>query len=314
MLLISDIALEKISEIINEIMISKTFNSPNSLFPIILIITKMIIKNNSTRTVTSDWYKINDYNVSIDKFISAYDGAMTEKNNTAGITNETNMLVNRQVMTEEEKKQAPLHAEKTEIITYKIIVKNDAVAEGTKYATQVRPSVVRDEMEEGLTLQNSSVAIKSSNGTIKYSGLNITHTELGGNVYEFRIDEKLGNEYVILDPGDYIEYTITVEVTKTNMYLHSLRNTASFTELTNINSVNHSRIVTDQNITPQDKSSEYVKLKDLVIAGKVWLDTDRNGFLYWALKNLREVEIIKPISLRNEIREIIKKANDKYDI
>ena len=47
---------------------------------------------------------------------------------------------------------------------------------------------------------------------------------------------------------------------------------------------------------------------------KLILDTDRNGFLYWALKNLREVEIIKPISLRNEIREIIKKANDKYEI
>ena len=47
---------------------------------------------------------------------------------------------------------------------------------------------------------------------------------------------------------------------------------------------------------------------------KIILDTDRNGFLYWALKNLREVEIIKPISLRNEIREIIKKANDKYEI
>lgn len=47
---------------------------------------------------------------------------------------------------------------------------------------------------------------------------------------------------------------------------------------------------------------------------KIILDTDRNGFLYWALKNLREVEIIKPISLRTEIIEIIKKANDKYDV
>ena len=47
---------------------------------------------------------------------------------------------------------------------------------------------------------------------------------------------------------------------------------------------------------------------------KLILDTDRNGFLYWALKNLREVEIIKPISLRNEIREIIRKAHDKYEI
>lgn len=43
------------------------------------------------------------------------------------------------------------------------------------------------------------------------------------------------------------------------------------------------------------------------------LDTDRNGFLFWALKNLREVEIIKPDSLRNEVKEIIKNAKKKYE-
>jgi len=46
---------------------------------------------------------------------------------------------------------------------------------------------------------------------------------------------------------------------------------------------------------------------------KLILDTDRNGFLYWALKNIREVEIIKPISLRNEIKEIVRIANQKYE-
>lgn len=46
---------------------------------------------------------------------------------------------------------------------------------------------------------------------------------------------------------------------------------------------------------------------------KLLLDTDRNGFLYWALKNLREVEIIKPESLREEIKEIVESANKKYN-
>jgi len=43
------------------------------------------------------------------------------------------------------------------------------------------------------------------------------------------------------------------------------------------------------------------------------LDTDRNGFLFWALKNLREVEIIKPDSLRNEMKEIVERAKKKYE-
>lgn len=47
---------------------------------------------------------------------------------------------------------------------------------------------------------------------------------------------------------------------------------------------------------------------------KLVLDTDRDGFIYWALKNLREVEVIKPISLREEIKDIVKMAEEKYKI
>ena len=245
----------------------------------ILNVNKYIINNNSTRTTTSDWYQINDYNVSIDKFISDYNHSMTDANNAAGITNEENVLLDRQAMTEEQKEKAPLQAEKTEIVTYTIIVKNDAVANGTKYATQVRPAVVRDAMDDGLTLESVTAAIKKDNGTNKYASVPFTHQNVGGNTYEFYLSEKQGDEYVILDPGEYLEYTIKVKVTKTNMYLYSLKNTASFTTLTNINSENSSRIVTTENITPQKVSSEYVKLKDLVIAGKVWLDTDKDGYM-----------------------------------
>ena len=245
----------------------------------ILNVNKYIIKNNSTRTITSDWYQINDYNVSIDKFISDYDHSMTDINNAAGITNEENVLLDRQAMTEEQKEKAPLQVEKTEIVTYTIIVKNDAVANGTKHATQVRPVIVKDEMEEGLTFESVKAAIKKDNGTNKYSSVPFTYKNVGGNIYEFYLSEKQGGEYIILDPGEYLEYTIKVKITKTNMYLGSLSNTASLITLTNINSENSSRIVTTENITPQKVSKEFVKLKDLVIAGKVWLDTDKDGYM-----------------------------------
>lgn len=42
------------------------------------------------------------------------------------------------------------------------------------------------------------------------------------------------------------------------------------------------------------------------------LNTNKDGFIYWALKNIRDVEVIGPVSLRNEIKEIIKEAEKKY--
>ena len=45
---------------------------------------------------------------------------------------------------------------------------------------------------------------------------------------------------------------------------------------------------------------------------KLILDTNAMGFKLWALRNLNSVEVIKPESLRNEIKEIIEEARNKY--
>lgn len=58
-----------------------------------------------------------------------------------------------------------------------------------------------------------------------------------------------------------------------------------------------------KNITIIKKDSESFRLI---------LDTNKDGFIYWALKNIRDVEVIRPVSLRNEIKEIIKEAEKKY--
>ena len=244
-------------------------------------VNQMDIINHSKRTTTSDWYKINDYSVSIDKYISDYEDIVAQENNAADFTNEsTDLSPDRYAMTEEQKKVAPLQAEKSEVIEYTIKITNEAVANGRKYATQVRPTTVKDAMDDGLTLQSVDAIIKKSDGSQKYTyDLPFTVTDIGDNDYEFTIPEKVGSDFIILEPGEYLEYTVKVTISKSNMFLYSLKNEASFTTLTNINSESESRKVTTENIADQQISSEYVKLKDLVIAGKVWLDTDRDGYI-----------------------------------
>lgn len=43
------------------------------------------------------------------------------------------------------------------------------------------------------------------------------------------------------------------------------------------------------------------------------LDTNTMGFKMWAMRNIDLVEVIRPISLRKEIKEIINNAKNKYD-
>jgi len=117
----------------------------------------------------------------------------------------------------------------------------------------------------------------------------------GNGIYIFKIDSK-----TILDPGQYLVYYAMVEITRSNMYLPLLTSEAYIITLTNINHGENSSgkktrevvqnspssafgfgtgSIRDENITPaQNKaSSEYVKMKELIIAGKVWLDEDKNG-------------------------------------
>ena len=46
---------------------------------------------------------------------------------------------------------------------------------------------------------------------------------------------------------------------------------------------------------------------------KLKLNSNTEGFKFWVLRNIESVEVLKPLSLRNEIKEILKIANDKYN-
>ena len=114
------------------------------------------------------------------------------------------------------------------------------------------------------------------------------------NKYEILLDDKY-----ILNPNECIIYTLRAKVTKSNMYLYRLENVAKLGILTNINCEDpHNRIVKEEdedygeNVAgrtvhhqnDQDKyyigtkeTRDYVKMKDLVIAGKVWIDNKANG-------------------------------------
>lgn len=44
----------------------------------------------------------------------------------------------------------------------------------------------------------------------------------------------------------------------------------------------------------------------------VWIKASPNAMQHWAMQYINHVEIIKPVKLREKIKENIKKADEKY--
>lgn len=260
-----------------------------------------VIKNNSSNLNTSDWYILNDYDAFMDKYVYKYDEKIEKENNSNTFTNggfitnaDGTLKTSRERKSDKEKQEKPVSAEKYETLIYAIKVTNEAKAKGAgipsgnKPATQVRTTEVKDYMQIGLTQKNVEAKMYNADGSIctRYSStgnvaVNVSAPTVEGkyNTYRYRI----GNE-TILNPGEFIIYYVTVEITESNMYLYDLENKAELTVLTNINNTDKdTREIKNpshnENISKQQISSEFVRMKDLVIAGNVWVDFDRDGFM-----------------------------------
>ncbi len=263
---------------------------------------------------------------------------------------------------EKYKKAHPVSVEKTEQITYAIKVLNDSnIIEkeghisGSKPATQVRTTKITDYLEKGLERVTSidveayiydksdnliKVYEDSSDGKVNVDEnekdevtFESSDRERKFKKFEYDIDDK-----TILNPGDYIVYFVTVEVTESNMYLYDLENKANITVLTNINKHKSdddakSRVVRNwndvegresdidgsweernENISKQNVSSDFVRLKDLVIAGRVWVDFNRDGYMNEDVEKTFTEESLDPGGIKGNGEEIKDKITKYYSV
>ena len=173
-------------------------------------------------------------------------------------------------------------------------------------------------------------------GKAEISNIPVSVVSLGGNSFEFNIPNKWNGKYTMIKPGGYIEYTTEVRIDISNMHLYNLENEAVLNVLTDINNVSkadtsigapsstdHSRIVTIRNIAVQQSSRDYIRLKDLIISGKVWLDYDKDGYMksYNGLpsvksgdtSNINEERVMEGIIVKL-YEDVGKDKNDNNDV
>ena len=288
-----------------------------------------VVHNNPIKDSSSDWYKINNYNTFVDKYVNKYNELIMFENNDANftaedsLTNEEGILLESRENTAKEygtfndgkftdnivkytnengeyiqKFNYPLGVEQHETIVYNIKIKNEAqdhenpVSTGRKPATQIIATEVTDKMQVGLQFVEVTGKLYNADGTVcdRYGGdiaVGVTPdgqvTENGAtfNVYKYTMT----SEDAVINPGEFVILEVTATIEQSNLYLHLLENNAELTELININdnSERYSRIIKnddyDENISKQQKSREFVRMKDMVIAGTVWLDYNKNGLI-----------------------------------
>ena len=271
---------------------------------------------NTPEWESSDWFILNNYNTFIDKYVYKYDEAKQRENNgTLFITNETSIVgsgnklkesrlnTNKVTTTvsdgnvldtiriddgahEKYKEAHPVNVEKYEKVTYAIRVSNEATAvtknhvTGVKPATQFKPTLIVDKLHNGLKYNSISAVIYYADGTKKNDVLGVSCTGAGSQG-EYNIYNITTSNSTIINPGEYIEFYMEVSVVQSNMYLHAMNNSAKIEKISNINDVD----VTTRNISTQKETTEYIRLKDLVISGYVWLDIDKDGYMNDTARN-----------------------------
>lgn len=179
------------------------------------------------------------------------------------------------------KKDHPVNVEKYETITYAIRVSNEATdvtkneATGIKPGTQFKVTEVEDKLHNGLKYDSITAKIFNKDGSVKVADVLGVGCSSAGTDGDYNIYKLTTSNTTVINPGEYIEFYMQVSVVQSNMYLHTMDNSAKLIKISNINDVD----VTERNISEQKETREFVRLKDLVISGRVWVDINKDGLI-----------------------------------
>lgn len=267
------------------------------------------IINNSKRLGQNDEvfdkYILNNYRVQLDEYISDYRGEMYNYNVRHGYVDANSEQGPFGSSTTNYPSSNSLATEKYETLRFGTRVTN-IISGGTdesfsgsweKYNTRIRPTDVKVTIDVGLDVIGYQVMWRHNGSDIDVTGgVRATETNIGNNKVECLYT--ITDENIILSPGDYIVYYTEVQVMESNFYTEMLQSKSEIITCTNINrtagtsgkglnfsfGINaHDRVVYNQptenpvylNIVTFE---DFVHLKQLVMAGRVWIDTSRNGF------------------------------------
>lgn len=235
-----------------------------------------IVPTSSTATME---YQI--YELEVRKYLSSH--------NSQAVTG-------RESMTNTAKYDSPVEVEKYDNIVYTIVLRN----RGT---TILHNATLVDTLEDGLTYsQTVSMTKYKSNGSKDSTSSNIKET-VNGNQITYNYSGEL-------NAGEYIVIELKCDITKSNMYLLNLKNELKITSIFNRNEID--LIPIDMIKYTNNDNIEYVRLKNLVLSGKVWVDTNRDGKMDDNEGKLSGIEVILHDDTNKKVATTFTDAQGNY--
>ncbi len=247
-------------------------------------------------------YKMNDYSLQVDQYVNQYNGEMETYNRAHKFSTETGNYKVENNTTNKNYDANPQMVEKYETMTLLTVATNVAPSSEEdenntgspgKYKTRVRPDIIYQTLDAGLKVIPNTVRIKKNNGQ-DITNMFVSTLNEAENRMEYVViqgDNELAT--TLLSPGETIYYYVDVHVIESNMSLDTIRSTSVSMQLSN---VNHQKVIDSEfrtdgqkkkrivyiplqnNVCKQNSDIVSFKMKDLIMAGTVWVDGDRDGY------------------------------------
>ncbi len=234
--------------------------------------------------------KILSYKISVNKYITKYNNAS---------------LSGRDKLSLQSRNNSPVEVEKGDSVTYTIKLEN-------KHNSVLKNITFKDIMESGIEVSSNFArgGIITAKKSTKTGTQNVrikliqqsTNIQTRENEIELKYEDTLQS-------GEYILIEIECQIMKTNMYLPNLKNQIIITSVQNRNEVDVSKAL---NYT-ENKNNDYLRLKNLVISGTVWLDSNTDGKISNGEKKLSGIEVILHDDTNKKIATTRTDNNGKYN-
>ena len=193
---------------------------------------------------------LRSYNAKVNKYI-------TKLNGTA--------IAGRDIMTVTSRNNTPVEVEKYDNLIYTFKIDNPTGA-------ALHNITITDTLNDGLEYTSGTASVKSAK---KYSDSNTSGTAITINESNTTTGSKTFNYSGSIGAGEYILIDVECKVVKTNLHLQNIENEINITEVYNRNNIEILSYI--QFVSKENK--EYVRLKNLVISGTVWVDKDKTGLI-----------------------------------
>ena len=231
--------------------------------------------NPVTSSVT---FKLDEYHVELYKYTN--------------LSASQNFGDSRKDLSKQDKYNNPIEVEKYESVQYTIRLKN------TAERTVLYNPELKDTLEDGIQY-SSMISAKVGNTDVR----NNIEIVPNGQITTFRYNGTLS-------PNQELVIVVETNITKSNMYLLNLTNKIEIQKVMNRNELD----IIHNNVTNYDVDTgeEYVRLKNLVLSGKVWVDTNRDGKMDDNEGKLSGIEVILHDDTNKKVATTFTDAQGNY--